>query len=68
MSLSKNPAVRKAYSDGEYIDQRGITWSRGMDGWFDRTNPGMICLAYHHTFVEMIEKENPVTEIDITTK
>lgn len=54
-----NPAVRKAYESYEYTDARGTKWRRGMDGWFDRSNPDLICLARHHDFIAMVETENP---------
>lgn len=60
MSLSKNKAVRKAYETGEYTDNVGVTWRKGMDGWFDDSyGPNAVFLARHHDFVEMIEKEHP---------
>lgn len=36
-----------------------------MDGWFDRSDPNLICLIYHHTFEELVESENPI-EVDTT--
>lgn len=59
MALSQNKAVRVAYDKGTYTGGDGITWSRGMDGWFDRSNPDLICLIRHHDFVRMVETENP---------
>lgn len=57
--MSTNPAVREAYRASEYTDARGVKWTRGMDGWFDYSNPDLICLARHHDIVTMIESENP---------
>lgn len=57
--MSGHPAVAKAYRDGEYTDANGTLWQRGLDGWFDRSDPDLIRLAYHHSIVELIEIENP---------
>lgn len=61
MALSDNPAVRKAYDDGTYTDAKGVTYRRGMDGWFvdNIDGKGGMMLVWHHHFVELIEKENP---------
>jgi hypothetical protein len=59
MALSSNPAVTKAYKAGTYTDARGVSWRRGMDGWFSDYRDG-VCLCYHHDMVAMIEKENPI--------
>jgi len=56
--MSKNVAVAAAFLAGEYTDARGTLWVKGMDGWFDRSNPDIICLAYHHDMAALIEKEN----------
>ena len=60
--FSTNPEVIKAYEDQVYTDVRGTEWQKGLDGWFDRSDPKMIHLMYHHTFVEMVENENPEGE------
>ena len=59
MALSQNKAVRNAYSTGTYTDARGNEWVRGMDGWFLDFGKDGRCLAYHHDFVSLVEKENP---------
>jgi hypothetical protein len=64
VSLSKNPAVIKAYDEGTYTDRHGVEWKRGMDGWFDRSDPKMVCLIWHHNFVELVESENPQEKAD----
>jgi hypothetical protein len=64
MSLSTNPAVVKAYEYGRYEDVHGTIWVKGMDGWFDRSDPTMICLIWHHNFVKLVERENPQEEDD----
>lgn len=61
MSLSENPAVRKAYEDRTYTDKEGTTWRRGMDGWFDDSKRPDIWLIRHHSFVEMVEREHPLS-------
>ena len=59
MAMSQNKAVQAAYESGEYTDAKGNNWVKGMDGWFLNMGEAGLCLAYHHDFVEMIEKENP---------
>ncbi|MDP9903137.1 hypothetical protein [Arthrobacter bambusae] len=57
--MNGNPAVAKAYNDGDYTDARGVRWERGInDGWFNRSR-GVVCVAYHEQMVALIEKENP---------
>lgn len=59
MALSKNKAVRAAYDAGTYTDALGVSWRKGMDGWFDDNYFGGMFLARHDDMVAMIEKENP---------
>lgn len=65
MALSQNKAVRVAYDAGKYTDADGNEWVRGMDGWFLDYGKDGRCLIYHHMFVEMVEKENPVAESSV---
>lgn len=59
MAFSDNKAVRAAYEAGTYIDSQGVSWRRGMDGWFDDNFQGGMFLCRHDDFVEFVEKENP---------
>lgn len=59
MALSKNKAVRAAYEAGTYTDARGVSWRKGMDGWFDDHFFGGMFLARHDDFVSMVETEHP---------
>jgi hypothetical protein len=54
-----NKAVERAYEEGSYTDRQGVTWRRGMDGWFDDNFQGGVLLVRHHDFVGFIESENP---------
>lgn len=57
--MSANPAVTKAFEDGTYITKTAHTWRRGMDGWFNDSDPNTIHLIRHDEMVELIADENP---------
>lgn len=68
MSLNDNPAVRKAYEDRTYTAADGTSWRRGLDGWFTDIvtdlGPDGLMLIRHHDFVELVEKEHPITSTE----
>ena len=51
--------MTKAFEEGTYITKTGNVWRRGMDGWFNDSDPNTIHLIRHDEMVELIEQENP---------
>lgn len=55
--LLRHPAVDAAYQAGEYTDQNGTLWKRGMDGWFHHTKD-LTAIVRHDDMVKHIEAES----------
>jgi hypothetical protein len=54
-----HPAVVEAWGTRYYVDKAGVTWRRGMDGWFMEHDGNDIYLIRHGDMEKIIEEENP---------
>jgi hypothetical protein len=50
--------VEWAYQRGYYVDKSGVTWRKGMDGWFMEHDSNDIILIRHGDMEKIIEKEH----------
>lgn len=51
--------MTKAFEEGTYITKTGNVWRRGMDGWFNDSDPNTIHLIRMDEMVDLIREENP---------